>query len=102
MTALRLAKVFVHSILFCTRFTVIQLEQGGPAIKPIHFLSLEWLHTRGTIPLIVIFLLSIVSFLAAQVGTGTQETEAQRIYRQAYETAMANSPGSTWRCSRPL
>jgi len=45
-------------------------------MKPIHFLSLEWLHTRVTILLIVIFLLSIVNLLAAQEGADTQETES--------------------------
>jgi len=61
-------------------------------MKSIRFLSLEWLHTRGTILLIVIFLLSIVNLPAAQEGAATQETESQRIYRQAYEAAMADSP----------
>ena len=60
-----------------------------------------WLHARRTIPFAIIFLLSIVNLLAAQEGAGTQETEAQRIYRQAYEAAMANSPGSTWPYNHP-
>ncbi len=60
-------------------------------MKSIRFLSLVWRHTRGTILLVVIFLLPIVSLLAAQEGTGTQETESQRIYRRAYEAAMADS-----------
>ncbi len=58
---------------------------------PIHFHNLEWLHTRGTIFLVVIFLLSIVNLLAAQEGAGRQESESQRIYRRAYEAAMADS-----------
>ena len=45
-------------------------------MKPRQFHSLEWLHTNGTIPLIVIFLLSIVSLMAAQEGADTQETES--------------------------
>lgn len=60
-------------------------------MKPIHFPGLVWHHTRGTILLIVFFLLSTVSLLAAQEGTGTQEAQSQRIYRQAYEAAMIDS-----------
>ena len=71
-------------------------------MKPRQFHSREWLPTKVAIPLTAIFLLSIVNLLAAQEGADTQEAESQRIYRQAYEAATANSPGSTWPCSRPL
>lgn len=70
-------------------------------MKTMHFAGVMWLYTRRTTPLTVIVLLSIVDPLAAQESADTQETEAQRIYRQAYEAAIANSPGSTWPCNRP-
>lgn len=69
-------------------------------MKTMHFAGVMWLYTRRTTPLTVIVLLSIVDPLAAQESADTQETEAQRIYRQAYEAAIANSPGSTWPFSR--
>ncbi|MFB0515092.1 MAG: hypothetical protein ACETWG_00625, partial [Candidatus Neomarinimicrobiota bacterium] len=60
-------------------------------MKPIHFPSLERLHTNRTIPLIVAVLLFAAGLLLAQEGVGTQEIEAQRIYRQVYQAAMADS-----------
>lgn len=69
-------------------------------MKPINSSSEKRFHNSAAVAVTFVFLLSIVSLPAAQKGADTQETEAQRIYRQAYEAAIANSPGSTWPFSR--
>ena len=60
-------------------------------MKPSYSPHTERFRTLGTVAVAVVLLLSIISHLSAQEGTGTQETESQRIYRQAYEAAMVDS-----------